>query len=345
MNDRSTEILKKKLEFCATDAEYPVVARYPKNIMIEVTNACNLKCSMCYNRKMKRKTGFINRDLFIKALDQARDLDIENIALYTTGESFLHPEIFEFISLAKNKGFKYVYITTNGLLLDQERCNKIISSGLDSIKFSVDAGSKAVYERDKPGALWDDLLANIRKLRSIRDASRSNLKIFASFVISDSNFSDLENYNSLFNSLVDQTLYSFVLNHGGLQKNSDSCDFLKSIYLYSQNASRQRLPCSYLWNRFVVTYDGRLSLCCLDFEGRLTYGDISKQTLKECWNSKEMAIFRGQHKGGHFDKIDICRKCNTFRIDIPDVLSYLAARVRDLQQDRACQMEAVDKDE
>ncbi len=344
MNHRKTEILKKKLEFCAADAEYPVVAKYPKNIMIEVTNACNLECSMCYNRNMKRKTGFINRDLFIKALDQARDIDIENIALYTTGESFLHPEIFDFISLAKSKGFKYVYITTNGLLLGQEHCNKIISSGLDSIKFSVDAGSKAVYERDKPGARWDDLLANVRRLRSIRDASKSKLKIFASFVISDSNVSDLENYNSLFSGLVDQTLYSFVLNHGGLQDNSDSCDFLKSIYLYSQSSSRKRLPCSYLWNRFIVTYDGRLSVCCIDFEGKLTYGDINKQTLKERWNSKEMTLFREQHKGGHFDRIDICKKCNTFRIDNPDVLSYLAARVNDLQQNRAGQMEAVNRD-
>ena len=79
------------------DKNHPLEVKIPNNIMIEVTNLCNLKCQMCYNQRMKRKKGFMLFSLFKKIVDQAVDLSIENMGLYTTGESFLHPEIFKFI--------------------------------------------------------------------------------------------------------------------------------------------------------------------------------------------------------------------------------------------------------
>ena len=78
-------------------------AQYPKTIMFEVTNVCNLRCKMCYHKNMEGKVGFMSEELFRKAISEAKEFGVENVALYTTGEAFLHPLIFYFIKIAKEK--------------------------------------------------------------------------------------------------------------------------------------------------------------------------------------------------------------------------------------------------
>src|SRR3989339_1546866 len=113
-------ILDKSTELFKPDKKYSIKAAYPNNLMIEVTNACNLSCKMCYHKNMKRKIGFMTANLFTKVIDQAVALGIENVGMYTVGEAFLHPKIFDFIKIAKQKGVKYVYVTTNGNVLNEE---------------------------------------------------------------------------------------------------------------------------------------------------------------------------------------------------------------------------------
>src|SRR3989344_627168 len=161
---KSISINRQSRKMSKVDKNHPLEVKIPNNIMIEVTNLCNLKCQMCYNQRMKRKKGFMPFSLFKKIVDQAVDLSIENMGLYTTGESFLHPEIFKFIKYAKQTGIKYVYITTNGQALDDEKIKKIFASGLDSIKFSIDAGNKKQYESLKIGASWDKLVTTVKSL-------------------------------------------------------------------------------------------------------------------------------------------------------------------------------------
>lgn len=50
-------------------------AKYiPKNLMIEVTNACNSRCVFCANHKMTRKRDFIDSSIVTKALKQGKGI-------------------------------------------------------------------------------------------------------------------------------------------------------------------------------------------------------------------------------------------------------------------------------
>lgn len=290
------------------DKNYPLKARYPHNLMIEVTNACNLRCLMCYNRKMKRKKGYMKLQTYKKVLDQAKEINIEMIGLYTTGESFLHPKIFDFIKMAKNKGFKYVYITTNGILLDKEKIEKIFASGLDSIKFSIDAASKKSYEQLKPGASFDCLYKNIKLLREMRDRKKSKLKIYASFVLTNKNYRELKNFRSFWKNIIDEVLISVVGNQSNLQKKEFNNLIPKNI---KKKMIAKKRYCNLLWNRIVVTYDGKLTICPEDFEAELIYGDIHKQTLKKAWNNQRMKQFRKMFKTENFKLSPRCNRCNS----------------------------------
>ncbi len=311
------------------DKKFLLEAKIPNNIMIEVTNICNLKCDMCYNKHMKRKKGFMRLGLFENIVNQTKELNIENMGLYTTGESFLHPKIFEFIRYAKQKGIKYVYITTNGQALDDKKINKILESGLDSIKFSIDAANKEKYESLKKGAGWDKLIDVIKKIKTIRDNQKSPLRIFASFIIMEDNLDDLMEYKHIFDNLVDETNYSIIGNQGS-QVNVDNLypkKIISKIQEYILSKEKWH-PCGLLWNRFIVTYEGYLTICCIDFENKLVYGDLNKESLKDCWNKKKIQKFRKIHKLKQFEKLPLCFNCDAIKknteININEILQKTA---------------------
>ena len=322
-------ILNKSIECFKVDEDYPVTAKYPNNMMIELTNACNLSCRMCNHKNMKRKTGFMSEELFNKIIEQAKELNIKNIGLYTVGESFLHPKIFDFIKTAKNKGIEYVYITTNGQPLDKDKIQKIFDSGLDSIKFSIDASSKEIYENIRIGGKWEKLVENIKLLRELRDKSGSKLRIFASFTITQDSHKDLPKYNSIFKDLIDETLFDFVSDQGGQQVeefNSMMPEIIKKNLNKLILPREKWYPCNLLWNRFITTYDGKLTICCVDFEACLVYGDLDKNTLKECWNNEKMQVFRKIHKQGRFEALSLCNRCSAVKRD-ENMLNYLTSTV------------------
>ncbi len=70
-----------------------------------------------------------------------------------------------------------------------------------------------------------------------------------------------------------------------------------------------------LWLTFTVLWDGRVSMCCADFDGRHIFGDLRSQTIAEVWNSPVYRAARRQHleSGGP----GICRSCDLPKKDSP----------------------------
>ena len=76
-----------------------------------------------------------------------------------------------------------------------------------------------------------------------------------------------------------------------------------------------RFPCYRLWLTFTVLWDGRVSLCCADFDGRNVLGDLRTSTIREIWNAPAYVAVRGDHldSGGP----EICRSCDLPKKDSP----------------------------
>ena len=120
--------------------------QFPLHLDIELTNICNLKCSMCFQKYMKSNKGLMKWALYKKIIDEGAVKGLAAIKLQVRGESFLHPDLMRCIKYAKEKGIMDVQITTNGTLLDEEKSRKIIESGLDMIIFSLDSNHRISYE-------------------------------------------------------------------------------------------------------------------------------------------------------------------------------------------------------
>lgn len=286
--------------------QYNTLATFPDTLMIEVTNACNLSCTMCMNPKMKRKKGFISLVLVKKILDDAKKSGIKNIALYTTGESFLHSDIFEIISISKSYGF-YTYITTNLLVLDIEKINKLLSTNIDSIKYSLDGLNKTEYESIRKKGNYEKLLKNMKLIKQKRDKNKSKTKLSIGVILTKQNISQKQRYIDTYGKYVDEIVFSLISNQSG----HISSDEYKNLKPSEVDFPAEWKPCRQLWDRIIVTHDGKLVACCIDFESQLTYGDINNSYFLSEWNNQTMQTFREEHIEHKFNKMKLCQKCDS----------------------------------
>lgn len=113
----------------------------PLHAQIEITNICNLDCRMCPREKLDVALEHIPFERMKAIVDRLNGVKI--LTLTGWGEPFLHPNIFEMIRYAKQKGF-WLQITTNGVFKNDSLVPRVVESGLDSLSFSIDSPSNGL---------------------------------------------------------------------------------------------------------------------------------------------------------------------------------------------------------
>lgn len=126
--------------------------------LIEITSACGLDCPMCYAK------GGGGSDLTLEQIGRMMDfyMAAENgraeILQISGGEPASHPDIISVLKMAKNKGFKYVMLNTNGLRIAEDEDFARALAGLKGgfeVYLQFDGLTDAVYEKLRGRPLWD----------------------------------------------------------------------------------------------------------------------------------------------------------------------------------------------
>jgi MoaA/NifB/PqqE/SkfB family radical SAM enzyme len=244
-------------------------------------------------------------DLFTKVVDECAGLGIPNIRLHNYGEAFIDRRLVEKIRYAKAKGIREIGIISNGSLITPEVARGIVDAGLDAINISVDAAGKEVFERTRVGLKYDKVIAGVEAILSARsERGRSRPKLILSFVRQD-NSSEEQAFIERWAKRADKIHITDLHNWAGtLNHESDV-----------------RFPCYRAWLTFTVLWDGRVSLCCADFDGRQILGDLRTQTIAEVWNGDAYRATRRAHldHGGP----EICQSCDLPKKDSPLWVSKL----------------------
>jgi len=58
---------------------------------------------------------------------------------------------------------------------------------------------------------------------------------------------------------------------------------------------QQPIPCWSLFTEGRVSYDGHLSACCFDHDGRFRMGDINQMSFMDAWHSPDFQKLRASH--------------------------------------------------
>ena len=273
--------------------------RLPEIVQIESTNICNARCVFCPRDEMHRKQGVMDEALFRKVVDECAALGIQHVRLHNFGEPFVDRHLAEKIAYAKRQGIAEVGVISNGSLIDEQVARAVIDAGLDAINISVDASGREVFERTRVGLKYDKVIANIERLVRLRgELGRTHPKLILSFVRQD-NGEEERAFIERWRQVADKVHITDIHNWAGtLNREGDV-----------------RFPCYRQWLTFTVLWDGRVSLCCADFDGKVTLGDLRTSSLREIWDSEAYRAVRREHlqSGGPA----ICHGCDLPRKDSP----------------------------
>lgn len=277
--------------------------KYPTGIDIGVTNACNSNCIMCPHSKLKN-IGTMNMELYKKIIDNCVKLKIKNITLSFFGEPLLDKTLIEKIRYAKAKEI-YVGFYSNASLLDTSWARKLIESGLDCITISLDGYTKEIYERIRRGLKFDVVKNNILNLIKLKEKmKRSNPEIDLVLVELEENKKEIKKFYKEWKnevrsiSIINMRNWTGEINKKGTKES------------FHFNYKVKRKPCSLIWQRMVVDWNGDVVLCCDDWNHSTILGNLKKQTIEEVWKGKKLKDIKEAHIKGEFWKIPICTKCN-----------------------------------
>ncbi|MFW3341625.1 radical SAM/SPASM domain-containing protein [Aliarcobacter butzleri] len=275
-----------------------LLTEVPLHLDIELTNKCNLDCKMCWqNEHMTYPKGNMDVSLFKKIIDEAVFSGVKAIKLQSRGESTLHPNIIECISYAKNKGIIDIQLTTNATIFSNKINENLLISGLDLLIISIDSDHIESYNRIYKNKNYETVAANILDILQIR--KNKNLKYPKIRIQVASGTEKL-------NPIVEKYIEDF-------RKYADTLNISPYFLLQDNNPKIENIkttPCPYPWQRMVINYDGKVTVCCRDYNCTLIMGDITKQTIKDIWNSDKYDNFRNIHKEGKRNMINFCRICN-----------------------------------
>ncbi len=285
---RSNARLVKKVLLATGRDEAPL----PEIIQIESTNICNAKCVFCPRDEMDRRQGIMDMALFKKIVDECAELGIGQVRMHNYGEPFVDRQLVDKVRYAKERGIRQVGMISNGSLLTEKAAQGMIDAGLDGINISVDASGKEVFEKTRIGLKYDKVIANVERLLALREKSGTGRpKLILSFV-RQNNSEDEHAFIEHWRARADKIHITDLHNWAGTLNHESDVNY----------------PCYRPWLTFTALWDGRVSLCCADFDGRTILGDLRNSTIREIWNSDAYRALRREHleSGGP----DICRSCD-----------------------------------
>lgn len=290
-------IYKKHIEKCINKLE-----QSPIFINIETTNACNADCIMCPHTIMKRKIGIMNDKIFRDIVDSTieSDIEIKEFILSGFGEPLMDKYIFDRIRYIKSKGNYYTKLFTNASLLSKENTKEIIGSGLDEIVISFNSISKNVYEKIMKKLDYKNCFDNVINFINEKKQNSNRPKTVISCIKLADNKKEIKKIKKFWNWRVDQILKPVPENWAG------------SINIYSPwkyNFKKKMWPCRGMWNTLDFLWDGRVSLCCRDYDGKVIIGNITESSIEDILRKKRKLGYT--HLNGDFSSTIICYKCDT----------------------------------
>lgn len=277
---------------------------FPKVILLDTINYCNLRCSMCAHKVMTRPKGKMSMPLFQKLIDEIAKKD-KNARVWMVffGEALiLKNKLYDEIKYAKNKGLTDVVLNSNGNLLDEKASLALIESGLDAIYIGIDAFSYETYNKLRVGGSYNKVVYNVNNLINIkRKLGVSKPEVFVQFVEMEENSKEIMLFTDYWAKQGAKVKIRPKVSWGGVVKPEN----VKNI---------DRYPCYWVMRSFNVCWDGKVVLCSVDLDAHVVVGDVNEWSIQDVWNGQLKGMRRYQLDGRYEQLPEFCRDCTDWQM-------------------------------
>lgn len=264
-------------------------------VYVEITNICNMACSFCHgHHRVPRRMSAEEFSRVLTALEG----QTKYVYYHLMGEPLTHPDLPQFLRMAKARGFCSV-ITTNGTLLARRK-DEIICAAPHKVSISVHS-----FEQGDEQA-FDSYLKGITDFADA--ASRAGIIVV--FRLWNKGFDGGRN-ERIEAFLRDRFAGEWAQNTRGIRiRDKLHLEWGDRFIWPDKDAPEQgqEVFCYGLGDHFGILADGTVVPCCMDSEGVIALGNVFTRPLSDILTSpRAQAITKGFACRKATE--DLCRRC------------------------------------
>ena len=253
-------------------------------IALEINARCNRKCAFCPVAYNQRPSQRMSSSLFLKALLELKDLKYHGrVELYIYNEPCMEmPYLLDCIRQARSHAPRAcIMIATNGdYLRGPHNILALYQAGLNQLL--VNCYSAGLFERR---AEWlQGLAPEIEVDNHVYANTGPRRRLFSML-----DKSDTSNFGT--------GLFKLANRAGNIVP-----------FLPAAPAPLKRM-CTKPFRFLNINWRGQALICCQDYHGTLTYGNIESSTLVQLWNHPVMNTYR-KHLYKRDRTLPMCRLCD-----------------------------------
>ncbi len=294
------------------------------HVFIEQNNTCNLKCKMC--GFSDPRVASVSRYHLPTALFEAIARQVFPATSYLhmslATEPFMTPDFPDRLQLVREYQVPYSLVVTNGTLLTDAKIEKILDAQITALAFSIDGGTKQIYEDIRVGSKFETVLRHLerfKELRARRDVTLPRLRI--NHVLMYQNIDHFPDFLKLLLSVgaeqvdvrtiqpmgyamgretKDPVFYEKVAALRPLLRDCcdrngiEDCGFMRDQagVIDVLTSSGTRMTCRRVWDTAVILANGDV-LPCLTWTRR-PLGNLARHPFEDIWFGEEAEKFRSE---------------------------------------------------
>jgi pyruvate-formate lyase-activating enzyme len=275
------------------------VDKFPPYVQIEPVSYCNYKCVFCYQtdesyfKPGNENMGKMSYDLFCKIVDELAG-NVDFISMASRGEPTLNKDLAKMLRYAEGK-FLGLKVNTNASILKDDVIHAMLSGGVNTVVFSVDAADEELYKKLRVKGDLKKVMKNIEHFHEIKEKQYSKSRVITRVSgVKVSDDQSIEDMSKFWGDMVDQI--AFV-------------KYNPWENIYDLKPNQIQTPCSDLWRRLFIWFDGSTNPCDSDYKSHLATGALNDFSVSEIWRNGTYETLRKNHLDGHRQSIEPCKRC------------------------------------
>lgn len=287
----------------------------PANIVIEASAECNADCRGCPQPKMQRSKGLMSTQTFNSVLKDLEHKDELRFIFSGCGEPLLNPNFPQM--LKQVSGSSTMLITSLQHLPPED----FDFSGLDQLRISVDALEETGFSNTRIGCNWRNvekfIAESCTKKKTLSDRlPELGVTLVRNKFTESSVLSFLKYWKKVtqpvfnewffkwpFDLPADKMQWFQVLGENRFLGQIEKTGIVDFTPVKRRSCRHALLNASVLW-------DGSVTLCPFDVEGRMIIGNVNERSLLDIWRSDRAKAFRNAHINHEFAAAsEFCADC------------------------------------
>lgn len=270
---------------------YPQV---PKVIQIETTIICNAHCPFCPQNNTLRKPMVMDWSILEKIVTESRGWGV-TYRPFVLNEPFADKRMPDIVDFIKQDTTAQVEFNTNGELLDESKADRILSAGVDVMRFSVDGIDRKTFDESR-GINYDRVYKNVQQFLKMAAERKSPVDIEVRMIQFPGTEREQMEYRAFWESRGAKVVFT-------------------TLYRYPWEGQTEAVakPCLKILKDMFFYVNGKATLCCWDSKERAVVGDIQQQSLLDIWNGVVINQYRDHLAYGQRDQILLCSRCDAYK--------------------------------